>query len=1181
MVGVAKALFTSFIKYIGKRTTNSKPYRDLKDMLLRDNYHEMVRNMFEAAIADAKASVEIEDNVVSDLLDDSTNRDEIFRWILEGVTFDKFNKSKLNLEPYYEQSSHYQDKLVPFFQIILLKIQEYKRIHWSPEFLQALSHLEVIKSDIQNISGEMRVIQQDTKQTLQIVNAIQTLLESKSPGFEDLKTLLQEGKIESARERALERIQQSNLSQEVLCELNLIVAQTYLYSIDQQDAIPYLQQSINTTDNRGREKRLQSLVKLLLNKLDDAYDLAIEAQNIEGATKESIETLVNVLSQKGDYGQALTLIDSHPELDLNIIKAHILLSCSDFNAVIEMANRYFDDDPDNPDDAEWLLLKLDALMRYLESKLKSMEIVNPEKVFENALPIIEKLDEKKLSPRYNKIFKELRAAFYFRSSDFSKAQIMYSELLNDDYDRHINNYIACCFCAKDWRALINLLTKTELSELTKKDLLLLGRSYVEAGFSDKSIELLNDYEKLLVSDIEKDLLQYHILYLDALNYNVQHTEVIKYIEKIEQESENWSGIHALHGYYACLIHDWDEAIKQFEQYFNLPVSDSDLNQELKIELITALANRGTDDDHKKLKELIITLPYWYIHETLINRLIKSLYVLGDYEKIVEFYDNGTLLKTELLHSTVAGIHFNFQWYNLALDNYRALYGKTKQMDYILQSAKCYYHLGKPEECMNCLTNAEKQIENKGSVEDYYLLSLAYKDTFNFEKAIEFAYKAWIQGNNSSKVWGFYFYIFSELSRFIVEPNQEWIEAYHKIFTNYEEHFPNAEPLFKEIEALDEYNNPSQELIHALKSLRDRHDEIRSFYQSNRLPMGFMAGLLKKGIFETWAHCVSEIGLNIWSASGNWEELKLSYRTAKMSENVLADISSLFTLCHLRLLESFQNKYNIIYIHQEQFNELLEEWRKIKVIADSGTSSISYTGDGRLMIAEASSDEVRQTLDVIAEVVNWIRNTCTLVGNQLSKHNEEDERYDLMKRTIEVAQEKNCSLFIDSFVIFKLYNESHGVYCFGNFEFIRVLKEEKRIESSMYYEHYSTLIMMGYSSLPIDIEVITHQLIKNNYIINSKITLLLSYFSKTDINYNYKIKKTGHLLKWLWTEASAISSRQQLTDLLCSLLSNQANKRKVAQDLIETTEQLFSILIQHQWEKMTQNINQWIEVHTIV
>lgn len=1174
---ISKALFTSFVKYIGNRATNSKPYRDLKDMLTRDNYHRMVRDMFEASIADAKSNIDLDENLTKSLLDDPINRNEIFRWILEGITLDKFNNSKLNLDPYYEQYPRYQDKLIPFFQIILLKIHEYKRKHWSADFLQMLSHLGTIGNDTQNISSRVVEIRQDTSQTLQIVSNLQTMLMGRNPGFEDLKKLLKEGKFESTRERALERLQQPNLSREVICELNSIVAQTYLYTTNEDNAIPYLQQSVNNCDNEARSKRLESIIKLLSNKLVEAQKLAMEAYSIDGDNRDSVETLVNVFLKKEDYSQALAIIDSHVQFDLSIIRAHVLLSMSEFGEVINLANNGFNENSDH--NTDWLLLKLDALVLDLETKVQSLNIVNPKKVYEEALPVIEQLNEIELAPKYNQRFKELKAAIYFRICDFTKAQIMFFELLNDNYDRHINSYIACCICIKDWRSLIIHFTKIEISMLSKEDLLLLGRSYLEAGFAEKAIKLLNEHKEILVKDNEVNLLQYHILNIDALNTDVQHIQVVKYIENIEQEFSKWNGLLAINGYYACLINDWNLAIENFQKYFNCPVADLNSNNELKLEYCTALANRGLHDDYLILNDLIITFPYWFINETLINLRIKSLYFLRDYEAIVELYNSDAISLTEMMHDTVAGIYFNYQWYNLSLEIFSYLYGETKRINYILQSARCYYRLGKSDECMGCLIKAERQISDKGSVEDYYLLSLAYKDTLNFEKAVEFAYKVFVQGNNTSEVWGFYFHTFSELSNYIVKPSQEWIDAYHKIFNEFEKKFPNSEPIFKKIVALDDNNNLSQDIINELKSLSDGQDEIRKFYQNNRLPMSFMASFLKRGIFETWAHCISDRDINIWSTSGNLSDLRYSCVVADKSNEVLADIFSLFTLRHLGILESFQNKYTTIYVHQEQFNELLEEWRKIKVIKNSGSRSMSYDKD-RVIIIEASSDEVQKTLDIMNEVIHWIKVNGNLVGNDLEKHIKDDETFYFMERTIDIARKLNCSIFIDSFLMSKLYCDSHKVYFFGSFEFIHLMKKERIIEESDYYEHYSSLIMMGYSSLPLDVEVITYQLLKHNFSSNSTVTLLLSYFSKEDINYEYKIEKMAHLLKWLWTDASAMSRRQQLTDLSCDLLSKHHNRRKIGQDLITASKPIFGRLIEHQWEQMALNINEWLKSHII-
>lgn len=125
------------------------------------------------------------------------------------------------------------------------------------------------------------------------------------------------------------------------------------------------------------------------------------------------------------------------------------------------------------------------------------------------------------------------------------------------------------------------------------------------------------------------------------------------------------------------------------------------------------------------------------------------------------------------------------------------------------------------------------------------------------------------------------------------------------------------------------------------------------------------------------------------------------------------------------------------------------------------------------------------------------------------------------------------------------------------------------------------MLMGYSSLPIDIEVISNYLIENHFIINEKSRRLLSYFAREDLSYEYKIDRAGHLLKWLWIESSAISSRQNITDLLCYILSSLQSKNKVVEDLIQRTKSQFGVLIQHQWEGMLVCIQQWLEAQSIV
>lgn len=129
-----------------EKIMQSKYVRDLKEKWVKDNYHAKTVEMFKAAVIDAKYAVELPDDLFRDLISDPTNRDVIFRWILEGVQPGHLDKGRLNTEVYMEMYPRDQDRIYPFFESILGRLKHYKITRWSPEFLALLSQLEELKT---------------------------------------------------------------------------------------------------------------------------------------------------------------------------------------------------------------------------------------------------------------------------------------------------------------------------------------------------------------------------------------------------------------------------------------------------------------------------------------------------------------------------------------------------------------------------------------------------------------------------------------------------------------------------------------------------------------------------------------------------------------------------------------------------------------------------------------------------------------------------------------------------------------------------------------------------------------------------------------------------------------------------------------------------------------------------
>jgi len=174
-----------FFSFLMPKIKNSKLIRDLQAKWVKDNYAKKTTLMFEAALADAKATFDLPDELIRDLIEDRTNREEMFRWILEGVPYEKFTREQLNLEPYMEAYPSYQDFIVPFFQTILLKLEEYKVTQWEPEFLQILNRINYFEDEIKE---GFKNIEQNQIKTIQITEENNRLLkQALTPvGFEDL-----------------------------------------------------------------------------------------------------------------------------------------------------------------------------------------------------------------------------------------------------------------------------------------------------------------------------------------------------------------------------------------------------------------------------------------------------------------------------------------------------------------------------------------------------------------------------------------------------------------------------------------------------------------------------------------------------------------------------------------------------------------------------------------------------------------------------------------------------------------------------------------------------------------------------------------------------------------------------------------------------------------------------------
>lgn len=1176
-----KVIGGQFFSFLFPKIKNSKSFRDIRAKWTKDNYAQKTTLLFKAAVEDAKAAFNLPDQLVLNLLMDSINREEIFRWIIEGTSAEEFDANKLNLEPYMESNPQYQDLLRPFFELIIISIYEYKIIHWEPEFLELINKIENLEKATKD--GFNNVIEKQTM-AIQLAEENNRFLREviTPPEFKDLNDLIKMEKLDTAREKANERLRRPNLKRHEILELHAIIANTFIASRQYEEAKKHLYTAITHCDEEARKKRLEALVEIFENRLEQAFSNIDEAIRLEGYTDKNIDILVNILVEQKKFDEAIKMIEDHPEDEFIKLKAHIWLTSKEYEKVIDIANQQLEKEPLNID---WLMIKAESCVLKLENNIKNGNdniIIFPEKTFEEVMPLLEKVEKQNIENEgILKRVKEIKAALYFRNKQFSEAKLLYEEIYHKSKDFSsfaFNNLLIACLCDEDWDKAIKIIKQKEtVNHLEDKYIITLADVYIKTGKAIEAITLLKNNESQFTKS-SKFPFGYYFSYIDALFSVLKHKEIKDLIGSIEKEENDLFAIAILKGYYSLKKHEWENAINYIEPNIN-QLEDTELI-EGKTLLSQAYLNRGTIEDYKKLKELIKTIPNWIHHEFLVNRYTQSLYHLGEYEDIVSLYNN-LPYESIFIFDITTTIYFNLGWYDIAKENYLSLYQKTGDLEYQLRYASCLYRLGKTKDCYEILSSAENRVEKSGKVADYQLLCLSYLDALEYRKAMEFAYKTFLAGKDEPEVWKFFFIQMSQLSQFVNNPDEKWIKEYHKIYEEFEKEFPEEEPIFKKVQVL-ENGKISNELIDELKRPKDASLHLKSSLVEHKLPMSFIVSVMNKGPFETWNHVVNEKDVLLWTVNGSVQELLPGGMIAGVSANILCDITTLLTLQNLELLEMLKEKFQL-YIYQDQFDAAFQEYTRNKLINDEGLMFLTYE-NGKVRMTEYASEQVKESLKKQENIIKWINENCIKVGNLISNRygNEfKENKAAFLYHPIEICKNKSFTMLVDSVIVNDLAKNHYEVNCFSTIDFINLLLAEDKIDKGMHSELIGKLLLMGYVLIPVNKDVFVHYLKKTNYKVNFEVSLLFDYLKIKFFNEEFLTDLIAEILAWVWTEEIPLYDRQKITDQLCIALSINRNKSKVISKLIDHSKSKFSFLIEHQRIKMEKCIVTWLKGQSII
>ncbi len=307
----------------------------------------------------------------------------------------------------------------------------------------------------------------------------------------------------------------------------------------------------------------------------------------------------------------------------------------------------------------------------------------------------------------------------------------------------------------------------------------------------------------------------------------------------------------------------------------------------------------------------------------------------------------------------------------------------------------------------------------------------------------------------------------------------YVKTFQDIMQDFERNFPEEKAIWSikaDVSALTE------QLSAPLKNRAKYVDEVTKLYKSKQIPICALSTLLNIDIFKTWLGLVAMKDTNILCASGSFEEQTGELDLIGKTENVLLDPISLFTLCHLDLLNLLPKYFGKAYVMQATINDLKDISLEEKARQEDGYSTLSAQEE-RLHLEDISIESIKKRVEFLEKIINSVGKEIHPLGLNKPIENDWQEKEKYYSKTyvycIQGSQQHSLTLFSDD-LMFRQIVKEFSINSFSIQNFLVACLNKGVISEKVYFEKTIELAKMGYYYLAISGSMLFYSVEKSSF-----------------------------------------------------------------------------------------------------
>lgn len=1061
-------------------------------------------------------------------------------------------------------------------------IDDEKRKRFRPEALANLKTVQDVSCSINNMSKEILVIKD-------IMNQNKVDVSDNAGKIEVIKKLLEDGKIISARNSALDILSSvTKLSQTDIIKLNSIIAETYLSNPSEQcKSIQYLEVVRQCSMDPITKLRIEAIINLLSGDNKNAKVVIQRALKINTGDHKTRVVELNIITSDATEEELDKLREDKNysnHLDFQLIICSAYIRHGYWKKGFEIASILKRDNPKLPDALYWYAHAAINMLNneFRENPLLTEDQFNLLRDISTTLAECEKSWPNEKTEILSNVYTLHGHINYLLMNDKKSLDYLNKALeCTPNNKTCIINLVNAQFSIHDFHGVLTSLDNLEQLQFDKVKInVMRAEAFNELGKTKDAMVLLN--ELLKNPDLSIDaldtiyaiLVQANLREMDfhasskiygefIVNYGFGEKVICSYALVLNRQGRKGEAISLL-----------KTALQQIKN-----------RRARKIEVLLAdyLVDTKEINQIKEACNLYEMNFSIYTPDRISLKYLRTLYYTSEFGKCLRLCNTIKKIHGPKIEYTEieAYIYVATDNFGIAIEILKALIAQRPYENELqLQFAYSLFRLGRINEAEGIIEAVSSKCNE--SLQDLAMLSRIFLQIKEPKKALEFAFRGLKADPDNPKAHSHYIFIFQACQSFI-KPTEEQVLKFQDIINNFSKKFPDI-PYLRTVEVSNDPEEFRNQIFQMLKENKYDIENIRSSHLRFKLPTYILANLLRKDVITTWTAMLSDSSLPIYCATGIIEELNNEVKLCFESKSVLIDLIPLLSLSLLEHREKLLDVFDIIYIKQHVIDIINSKIELLSLSIKDGHIQL-YENNGKMFTIEIPKEAVENQISFLQKIIDFTLShpKIKIIGkivdlNQNSTnvpHNIIDNV--LTKEMWDVfcdSAVKGVPAYIEDFTLRHLAREMKNTTSFGTQAVLTKMLKHNIISEEEFQAGLAKLVHCNYQLINISAQTLLQNL--RSCAFYPKEEVLSLFLSLRNFNIHETLLNLGlGFFKELWIEPITPEQRKEWTFRFLDMISIGKSKSRIVQFYSQNSQLIFGQLLFLNETHFKESLKDWL------